>query len=506
MSNTCRHNTGVRMALALVVGVLGASTCFGQEKLSGFGSSRSQKRLSGFGPHADLWARVIDADIRTAKQWMNVYDKDESGALEGRETSGWSAESHRRYDLNSDGKMFERELTIGIANMRLERVRKSQAAAQAARKKAATKKPKPKPAPSPAATMKLIPLDPLISVRWNMCYALATELIASHDSNRNKQLELNEYRGSGKEFANFSGGADADGNRVITRNELAGWLVQRLPPIANSRLARPLRLLDINGDGQVTLAEFLTEKTAARVKAFRALDADNDGMISPDESYTIPTPEGALGFSSDAPKLISHRATVASTIWVERDVPIQDIGIRIALTKTNDEQLRITLIGPNEKSVVLFTGGWRPWNGSYIFDRILIDDQAPVIKTTLPQAPFPRQLPTDDLKAGKVGLRQFGGMSARGHWRLVVQNLHNTAGVLHHWSIWVKPLPPGGKLSPAPETPKAAKPPTTLNVPPTVVQPGARIVPTMPGQVLPRSPLQRQKLEQLNKMNQRVPF
>ena len=169
------------------------------------------------------------------------------------------------------------------------------------------------------------------------------------------------------------------------------------------------------------------------------MDQNNDGLISPGESYAPPAPQGAIGFRNREAKVINNQASVNSTIWINQDFTIDDIDVRVAITKQDGENLTLSLVGPDNQTVTLFEGKWSPWPGPDIFESTLIDDEAPLIKQTLPQAPLPRKLKTDGLKSGKPGLGRYEGKSSRGPWRLTVRNLSNRVGVLHSWSLWIKP-------------------------------------------------------------------
>lgn len=411
-----------------------------QDRLPGFARKPIKSRLPGFGASSEYLSLVKGVDTNQARSWMKQYDKDGSGALEQAETASWSASAHTLYDRNSDGIIYERELAIGIA---ISRVKGEQQARDKAKAKAKTaKKPAPKKAATSSAPRR--PIDPLVRSRQITCNNLAAELIAQYDKNGNKQLELKEWVATDSPFGAFSDGADKNGDRKITSRELAEWLRRRLPPLATSRLAKPLRLSDLDGDGQITLGEFAAQPTKEKVKQFRELDQNDDGLISPRESYSNPPPDGSVGFSSNDPRFITNKGSVYSTIWIGEELKIEDIDVRVAITKPNDDKLHLQLIGPNGQKVTLFAGGWVPWATSHIFESTIIDDEAPEIKTKLPRAPYPCKIRTDALRKGEPGLAQFYGKSSRGTWRLVAVNLNEKVGVLHHWSIWIKPRNKGG--------------------------------------------------------------
>lgn len=415
----------------------------GQGGLRGFGKEGGQPRIPGFGPDAEFRTKVIEGDFNTAKSWIAKYDRDRSGVLESSETASWGRNSNLIYDLDQDGKVSLRELAMAIAQARLKKDRatreKARQGRKAAEEKAAAEQAAADATPANAANAPSRPVDPLVLARQSMCHQLASELITQHDRNGNSQLELSEWQTSGARFGKFSGGADTNADDNITQAELAAWLIRRLPPLASERLAKPLRLLDVDRDGQITMSEYADPPSEEKSVEFRTLDQNNDGIISPKESYAPPVPEGAVGFASKSARVINNQEEVTSSIWINEEIEIDDIDVRVAISKQNDDQMKLFLIGPDQQRVTLFAGGWKPWSGSYLFESTLIDDEAPLIDTTLPQPPLPRKLRTDALKTEEPGLRHFYSKSARGTWRLVVVNMNDKVGVLHRWSLWVTP-------------------------------------------------------------------
>lgn len=429
-----------------IFGLMGGAVA--QDRLQGFGSSEARPRTLGFGRYAEIWPQVTVADTSQAQSWMKQYDKNKSGVLEREDTVSWSAEAHQMYDLNGDGKMLLDELTLGIANARLKKAfdaREKQRLAQEAQKKAAQQKAAQEAAPvadNPPPTRRV---DPTLLARLTMCDNLSRELIGEFDGNGNGQLDHAEWKNSGRRFATYSGGADINSDTVIELPELASWLARRLPPLATSRLAQPLQAFDRDGDGQITMPEYATPPSKDKFIQFRSLDQNDDGLISPEESHTAPVPPGAIGFASDVPKVIEAKGAAVSNIWIGEDIDIRDIDVRVAITKQNDHQLQLFLVGPKGQQVTLFAGGWLPWNNSHVFESTLIDDEAQLIEKTLPRAPYPRFLRTDALKKNEPSLKAFHGNSTRGEWRLLVVNMDESVGVLHHWSLWVKPTQKAGK-------------------------------------------------------------
>lgn len=417
--------------------------CWSQERLPGFGEDQKLPKLLRFGKFAEVWPRVIDADMRTADGWLKEYDKDRSGLLEYKETSTWPLNSHEMYDLNRDGRMLRDELVLAIAIQRITKA-DANAAAQRAKEKAEKEKQKNKEQGEQEQAAQQTPLpmtlrpDATTVARQAACGALAAQMILPLDLDRNGQLERHEWFEKDRRFTKFGSGADVDSDGVITSPELTAWLVRRLPPIATSRLAPAAQPLDANGDGQISFPEFAPQPTPEQLEQFRSLDHNQDGLIVPEESHSPPIPPNHLGFAMNVPQPIVAHQPLRSELWVAEDFPIEHLVVRLGLTLPNDHELRIMLLAPNGDSVILFGGGWRPWPDAFQFERTLFDDSAAKIDETLAQIPLSKRLRPDALKSNEPGLNQFVGKSCRGKWTLLVQNASDQQGVLHHWSLWVR--------------------------------------------------------------------
>ncbi|MDP6446867.1 MAG: proprotein convertase P-domain-containing protein [Pirellulaceae bacterium] len=402
-----------------------------QDRLPGFGQPPQQPPLLGFGKDARNRARVTSKDRAQAESVFSKYDRNRDGVLGPKEIiqTGWGNDVVRQNDLNRDGRIPIEEMALRYANYRVEQ------ATAARRKRIAAIEQANKQKRTPPQVVKL-PIDPATLRRTQMCSSVASELVGRYDRNGNKQLEVAECLRVGQ-YGNVSG-ADRDGDQVVTHAELTTWLTRRLPPIATSRLAPALRLLDVNHDGQIAMDEFAQQWDAKKLRSFQLLDKNADGVISATESNSSPTPRRAIRHGTSRPILLNPGNRATSTIYVEDDSPIQDLDIQIALTKQVDFQLRVTLQGPDGQQVLLYDASVPPWTG-YVFEDILFDDEAERIATTLPRPPLLRRMPVDGTKQNLPGLKHFYDKSARGTWRLEIQNLNQHAGVLNRWALLVTP-------------------------------------------------------------------
>ncbi|PZU10083.1 EF-hand domain-containing protein [Sphingomonas sp.] len=73
---------------------------------------------------------------------------------------------------------------------------------------------------------------------------------------------------------------DANHDGILTRDEMSAQMAARMgeapPP---ERLDMMFRMIDTDGDGKATIAEF----EAAEAARFSAMDADHDGTLTPEE-------------------------------------------------------------------------------------------------------------------------------------------------------------------------------------------------------------------------------
>ncbi len=426
------HLRLTRWSLACVV--LFALPADAQKKLPGFGPEREDSRLVGFGKNAKRLIIVIESDRTNAKTNMGKYDRDKDGKLDSSElTTSWLRSLMPKYDLNENRVIELDELSLGWADWRLGQEKKAKE--KAAKAKAVVQNREKKEIKIPDR-----PISQAMRQRMQMCAGLASELIGIHDRNRNKQLEQSEWPQSGTEFGRVGASADANDDRVITAAELSTWLQRRLPPLATSRLAKPLQLLDTDRDGQISMNEFAFRWTDAKSKDFQSLDHNDDGVISPEESHGAPVPRGAVAFHGAGSEVVNASSDTVSRIEIDDDLVIDDLDLRLGLTKPNETKMQIQLIGPDDQTITIYKGEWKPWSTGYVFENTLIDDQAGEIESTLSEMPIPRRLRPDGLKDDEpAGLSAFDGKSARGEWRLVIKNTDKNVGVLHHWSIWIKP-------------------------------------------------------------------
>jgi subtilisin-like proprotein convertase family protein len=165
--------------------------------------------------------------------------------------------------------------------------------------------------------------------------------------------------------------------------------------------------------------------------------------------------------SANVPRTIPDPGTVNSTLTIADTYSVLDLNVRLTISHTYDEDLRVFLRSPTGTRVELFTaiGG----SGNNFTNTVLDDDVAPSIRVGAP--PFAGTFrPAGNLSA-------FDGQSVTGVWTLeVTDQWRKQRGTLTSWALLITgPLTLGLRLSgndsPSPKTPapgKTASPPTAL--------------------------------------------
>lgn len=415
---------------AVAQGVRGFGTPAGKLPVKGFGNPAGEEALRQQFPVAA--ASIIAVDRQMAQSQISRTDANGDGVTTKAEweASGYQTPRHFFYhDLNGDGRLTHYEHSIGVARWRRRHERNDENRTSAQR--AAAKKPEP--VESLAATSVPEAIDPQVEARRRQVWDLAGYVLRVHDTNSDGVIQRSEFGSSNSAFGNLSS-ADTDNNGDVRRQELAKWLEKRLPPL--SKLSLQFQSRDADKNGQVTLREYAPDFTDSDVAEFRAWDRNGDGFVTPRESRN-PPPPAQSEFVSEQTLVLKPNATIVSQLWIEQDHPISDLKVHAVISKENDNFTEVILVSPGGRQVVLYAGdGWLPWQGALILKGVTFDDQAPEIRQTLRQPPWPRQLrPPGVGQADAESLQDLNGGSTRGTWRLIVRNQNDRVGLLVRWSL-----------------------------------------------------------------------
>ena len=72
---------------------------------------------------------------------------------------------------------------------------------------------------------------------------------------------------------------DADKNGVVTEEEFRAYIGQK----RSERRERKFQIMDSNGDGQISMDEYISYKQKRAESKFQRMDTNNDGIVSKDE-------------------------------------------------------------------------------------------------------------------------------------------------------------------------------------------------------------------------------
>ncbi len=191
----------------------------------------------------------------TAKSLLTRYDKDGNGYLDKKELAGNLARQLELWDSDGDGKVYAKEITASYARMQAPQSSQIRATASSGGN-------------SLFQTLD-VSGDGRLSLRE---MRTAHERIMTFDKNKDKRIARDEIPvalsisvglgNAGYAYYRSTQGRPG-GNRPAAPNDAPDWFTR----------------MDRNGDGDVTLKEFLGDK-----EAFQKLDTNSDGFIEPKEA------------------------------------------------------------------------------------------------------------------------------------------------------------------------------------------------------------------------------
>jgi Ca2+-binding EF-hand superfamily protein len=199
--------------------------------------------------------RVINYS-QTAKSYMTRYDGDKNGYLEKKELAGNFARQFETWDIDADGKVFEKEIAESYNLM--QRPAQTQFRASVVNQG------------NPLFQTLDLSGDGRLSLRE---MRTAAKQVLKFDKNKDGRITANEIPQT--IAITFSRG-NASYSYVRTGSALSGGRTRQ--PAAKPNQPAWFTRMDRNGDGDITLKEFLGEKAD-----FEKLDTNKDGFIEPSE-------------------------------------------------------------------------------------------------------------------------------------------------------------------------------------------------------------------------------
>lgn len=406
-----------------------------------FGVSDEEPLVPQFGL-ANMRYRYTQADLDEADRTLRRADRNDDGLIDRREAADapWTHRSPFDMDMNGDGQLSRLELAQRYARRRLlegaasELVKKARrTGSEAYRNRQERRDDDRRRRPSRQA------------------YYLASKLMERFDRDRSRRLERSEAEQLGVRLSTV----DLNRDGVIDREELYAF-TEKAQQEASAGEGIPSWFYerDANKDSQIAMSEFTDEWDDEKFVEFETLDANNDGLLTLDEVGASAAMTGGSFANLDG-MMIPPQKTVISEITVTEDFLIRDLDIELSLTHSYVSHLDIFLIGPDGREIELCTAvGGSDDN----FNRTIFDDQGrtPINRA---KAPFEGSHIPEALLKRKPSLGSYTGKSVEGVWQLSIRGTRNERfGMLHHWSLHVKPLedqsrPAEGQGSDAKDTP-----------------------------------------------------
>jgi len=405
--------------------------------IPGFGQVEDAPPILGFGVDAEFMVGVEQADLERAADRIQRYDTNHDGYIDRSEAGRgrWSDDPFQ-YDKNGDNRLSKQEMALRYATRRMNEAGDSSRSSPSRSRSGSSSQGSSRDDQRRGGedTRRRGP-TPEERAAWS----LAESMMDRYDVNSNRRLDRAEWQDLGIKSAT----ADTNRDDQLDRAELAQWLLRqwdKLSQNAPEGLPGWFTRCDLDGDGQVAMAEFADEWTDEKAEEFARYDRNDDGVIVPDECVAANLPEGT--YVNHQLQIIPAGTTIYSQIVVpdDDDRPISNLDVQVSITHTRDEQLDAFLTAPTGERVELFTG---VGGNDDHFSNTILDDEArwPIVRGRPPFAG--RYIPEAAVKR-EPSLSQFYGENITGTWTLVIRaDRSDRPGALHGWSLITEPAAEG---------------------------------------------------------------
>ncbi|MFP6603087.1 MAG: proprotein convertase P-domain-containing protein, partial [Pirellulaceae bacterium] len=402
----------------------------GESSVKSFSPEREQELVPEFGLGVVKYP-YIRADLDLARQVMGSYDRNRDGFIDRREAGQARKWTHRNPfddDLNKDERISVMELTQRYARRRLVESM-SQELEQKRERVGSDARPAYR---RPGSDSQGNSRSSGSRSRGASGY-LAANVLGRFDSNRNGRLELYEAQNLGIP----SGRIDLNQDGVLAREELDAYFRVTLQEVVNETDGLPdwFVALDQNRDRQVSMGEFTSEWTDAKLKEFTGLDRNGDGLVTAMELLQSNSLPGGSYVNKNG-EIIPPRRVAVSEIEVTEDYLIGDLNLQISVTHTYLSKLDGYLTGPDGQRIELFTevGG-----SDDHFDKTIFDDQS-AISITKARWPYQQPVQPGAVLKQQPSLSHFNGKSVKGVWQLTIRGTRSERfGMLNSWALIVQP-------------------------------------------------------------------
>lgn len=444
-------------SLLAILPLIGVSVAGGQppalRPVKGFGTTLDGGRLAGFGKNASEMRPPNAQDRSNADSVIRRADSDKDQAISRRETKNSSRyrkyeAAYFRFDFDRDQRLTADELAFYFASLREEPSKQQKQQAQ---------------------QQVLQDLDILITQQ---------QFQAANQLRSPQRIYLPD---GGKLFLSspnsYQGGTVATiDSAIVNNNSQADWatfngMIVFTPTVVNEQMVGTaaqhlIARNDRNGDGQLNPDEW------RRIPGdVAAADSNNDRLLTVDEivqwilsarsdqtgaaEKTLGKTQGPVAaaaeirgsrrarpreFRGAAAVVIPSRQVIHSDLRIAEDCPIGHLAVRISIIHAAPTQMDAFLTSPDGRTVALFSGEGKKWEGEHISNAVF-DDRA---ETSIAEAMPPFQgiwRPDGENSQENGGLSRYSGGRSRGVWRLTVRaDRSQVIGLLEDWSLIIEPL------------------------------------------------------------------
>lgn len=434
--------------------LFGISTCFSMlaygQGVREFGPPEGKMPLRGFGDPVGEVALLLQfpkaaaalkqEDREGAEYEIQRTDANGDGSVTDAEwrSSGYQTpDRFRQNDLNGDGVLTLFEHSLRWAQYRIGKE-------ESQRQRNAAKGQKGKQDVAQQQVSATATLDPRVVEQARQAGQLSGYLMQAYDADKSGAIEFTELPDSQVFVGLRQSDQDRDGK--LGRGELGAWLVARIAAQTNFGVpaGTPEWFLtsDINGDGQVVMSEYLNTMSVDTLADFQGFDRNADGMVTVSE-LAAPEREIHTRYTNDRAYVIEAEKDIFAQIVIRDSSLIQDINVQIGIAKNGDDDIELTLVGPDgTRAALYFDAASKPWGGGRLFQNTIIDHEAPFYKQRLQRPPAPPVFrPQGAGRKGRLSLDAFYGKSLQGTWRLVIRNKSPVPGLLENWTLMVTTKP-----------------------------------------------------------------
>lgn len=418
-----------RLYYALQNGVAGGDVrAKGEDSVKPFGTDPNEPLVPEFGIGEIKFPYTQD-DLRQADRTIAREDNNRDGLIDRAEAAraDWTHRNPFDDDLNKDGRLSRMELAQRYARRRLLQNDANELVRKSARVGSEVK-PSYKEREDEDDRRRRDWRRRGSSTTW-----LSSSMMERFDQDKDGRLNAKELEVLGIQMVNL----DVDRDSLVTREELQAYVNELQEAAGDQTEGLPgwFYERDANKDDQIAMAEYSDDWNAITLKEFKGYDLNGDGILTSGEILRAASAVGGTFVNDDA-MVLPPRKTIISEIEVDENFAIADLKVQLSITHTSVSFLDGFLTGPDGQRIELFAG---VGGSDDHFDQTIFDDAAEA-RITKSRPPFKGSFRPQALDKKQPGLASFKGKNVNGVWQLVIRGTRNQRfGMLHSWSIIVKP-------------------------------------------------------------------